>query len=239
MADQPRQNSAQQPGVTYASIAKKIDDVEKSVTRPETVYVNISSVFAVAPKPTSRSYAELLKVIDDVETKRSVKEAAKEKKDGPITAVPFSARAQQPTESALQGKQPTPQVTIAEYPGLQEAMQKPDESEENGSKLSRIKNIGQPKMKIDVSNLVLPGLQLSEQVNELDHIIEGLRQKAFDKEHFKIIVEEVYGLKQVAETERKEQKKSGKVAGSADKVLLAMRDKKIAEAIVMLNKGGK
>ncbi len=236
MDDQiPAQSAAPSNGV-YARLIGRIQEIEKTATRPENAYVNITSVFSTAQKEKPRTFSELLKAIDGIEAKKTAaKEVTKDK--GPVTPVPVSARVQ-PSEEKLPKKE---SAGIAEYPGLEAAMSKQENTDESKglSRLSRIRSMGQPKMHIDTEKLVLPGLQMQDQVTELDNIIAGLKQGAFDKDHIQIVIQEIYGLKQVADEQKKEQKKQAKKLTASDQTLWNMRDKKIAEAIIQLQKGGK
>lgn len=218
----------------YARLVAKIAEIEKSAPRPETSYVNISSSFYVELQSKPKTYAELLKIIDEIESRRGVKDSPKEK-ETPVTPVAVSAR-QQPSAAVPQPQQTVASISPVGYVGLDEAMKAPEESVEE-----KKRGFWKPKSKarIDTSNLVLPSLQLAEQVTELEHIIQGLKQAAFDKEHFQIVVDEVYGLKQVVDDQKIARKNAGGGAVGQNQQLMGLRDKKIAEAMVLLQKGGK
>ena len=233
VAQEPAKNNYSSSDV-YARLVAKIAEIEKSAPRPEASYVSISSSFHVEPQSKPKTYAELLKMVDEIESRRSVKDSFKEK-EVPVTPVAVSAR-QQPSTVAPQPQQTVSSISPVGYAGLDDAMKAPEESAEE-----KKRGFWKPKSKarIDTSNLVLPGLQLAEQVTELEHIIQGLKQAAFDKEHFQIVVDEVYGLKQTVDDQKIVQKKAGSGAIGQNQQLLRLRDKRIAEAMVLLQKGGK
>ncbi len=235
MADQAQPKDAYTSSDVYARLVSRISEMEKTATRPDTAYVNITSIFSVGQKPPPRPYADLLKAIDEIESKKpAAKEAPRER--GPIAAVPVSARSQENDER----QEPRETVETAEYPGLQEAMAGVQEAEEaKPSRLSRLASIGRTKARIDTSKLVLPNLQLSDQITEIERIIDGLKQGAFDKEHVQVVIEEVYGLKQAVDDQKKDRRGHAKAMTSAEQALWNMRDKRIANAIILLQKGGK
>ncbi len=74
--------------------------------------------------------------------------------------------------------------------------------------------------------LVLPGLSPSDQLSELEKIVEGIDTGAFDKEHIGIIKMEVSGLSKSLAARKAPQ--------GADSGILALRDKKLKEVLIKL-----
>ncbi len=74
--------------------------------------------------------------------------------------------------------------------------------------------------------LVLPGLSPSDQLSELEKIMEGIDTGAFDKEHMGIIRMEVSGLSKSLAVRKAPQ--------GADTGILALRDKKLKEVLIKL-----
>ncbi len=98
----------------------------------------------------------------------------------------------------------------------------------------KVKEIKRPKAKS--SDLVLPTLSLTDQISELERVIEGVKENIFDKEHLEIVKLEVFGLHDIvekAERERKK-KKAQAEAGTIEESLVAVRNQRLDDAIALL-----
>jgi len=84
---------------------------------------------------------------------------------------------------------------------------------------------------------VLPNLQISDQIQELERIITALRENVLDKEQMKIVKLELAGLKDYINKLRKEIEKEGKSLNELDQSLWAIRDQRLEEAIILSKSG--
>ncbi len=218
-------------GNAYLKIADTIAKIEASTARSELGFLDITGIVGAELQQLQRSYADLLGFIAMIESKRPLE----------IQRKPDEARAQvmaqqsQPVgpqmvaQATQAGQGPT--IKLPEYPGLEEAMKKQPQPEEDEAKPGKKQKRGRER--IDTSNLVLPTLDPKDQITELERIIEGLRQGIFDKEHLGVVITEIYGLKQVADDQRRAKKGA---QSTVQKSAASVRDKLIAEAIVLLHK---
>ncbi len=79
------------------------------------------------------------------------------------------------------------------------------------------------------ANLVLPNLSAADQLSELEKIIESIKNRVFDNNQMEIVRDEVFGLYD----SMKGANAAGN-AGGADPSLLALRDKRLSEALSLL-----
>ena len=91
------------------------------------------------------------------------------------------------------------------------------------------------KVKINIKDLVLPSLSISDQISELERIIEGLNEHVFDNEHIEIVAEEVYGLQQYINIGKKAKGKKQQVP-ELERSLEELRDQRLTDAVSLLSK---
>jgi hypothetical protein len=91
---------------------------------------------------------------------------------------------------------------------------------------------------VNIKDLVLPSLSISDQVSELERIIEGLRASAFDQDHLSVVAEEVYGLRQEVNRLAREMKKKQAEMNPLDKTLWTMREERLNDAVLLLKAQG-
>ncbi|MEM3841291.1 MAG: hypothetical protein QXN59_01180 [Candidatus Micrarchaeaceae archaeon] len=89
--------------------------------------------------------------------------------------------------------------------------------------------------KVDVDMMVLPSLSMSDQIAELERIMEGIKEGIFDAEHFEIVMEEVYALVKSVNERKKRLKKSGAKLSAIEQSLWLVRDKRLEEVIKAIN----
>ncbi|MGC8571783.1 MAG: hypothetical protein ACP5RI_02765 [Candidatus Micrarchaeia archaeon] len=92
------------------------------------------------------------------------------------------------------------------------------------------------KIKINIKDLVLPNLPVSDQISELERIIEGLNEHVFDSEHLEIVAEEVYGLEQYINIMKKAEKGKKKQLSDLERSLEELRDQRLSDAVALLSK---
>ncbi len=83
--------------------------------------------------------------------------------------------------------------------------------------------------------LVLPKLSTTDQISELEHMIDGLHENSFDYDHIEKIKKEVYALeKQVIQEIMKGKKKR---PTKAEQNLIKLRDQRLNEVMAILGDG--
>jgi hypothetical protein len=98
-----------------------------------------------------------------------------------------------------------------------------------------IKQQPQPAQAIELKQekgLVLPALSLTDQVAELDKIIENLKRKSFDSYQMKIVKEEVQGLSSIISS----QPQPTMQPSAFEQDLIAIRKSRLIEALSLLNR---
>jgi hypothetical protein len=87
---------------------------------------------------------------------------------------------------------------------------------------------------ISSNGIVLPSLQTSDQLHELEHIISALKESSFDKEQIGIVKLELGGLDRHVRELKKELLKEKKSLNPLDQSLCDMRDQRLNEALALL-----
>ncbi len=88
--------------------------------------------------------------------------------------------------------------------------------------------------KIDQKYMVLPSLSVSDQITELERIIEGIKENIFDSGHFEVVTEEVISLINVVNNLKKELKKKRINLGEFEVSLWQIRDQRLIEAMNLI-----
>ncbi|MCL5412585.1 MAG: hypothetical protein M1474_03010 [Candidatus Marsarchaeota archaeon] len=216
-------------GNAYLKITDMIAKIEASAAGNELGFLDITGIVGTELERPRRSYADLLGFIAMIESKRPLEMQRKPEEARVMAQQPQPTGPQMVAQATQTGQGPT--IKLPEYPGLEEAMKKQPQPEEDEAKPGKKQKKGRER--IDTSNLVLPTLDPKDQITELERIIEGLRQGIFDKEHLGVVVTEIYGLKQVADDQRRAKKGA---QSTVQRSAASVRDKLIAEAIVLLHK---
>ena len=88
-------------------------------------------------------------------------------------------------------------------------------------------------MKLEgADDVLLPKLSTSDQVAELERIIEGLKGNSFDKASLDVVKKELYGLKKSITAEKKSKTKE---SGTIEQSMVVLRDEHLERALAMLN----
>lgn len=224
--------------------SKKVDvsfvDLSELVNRPE------------APKA---SYADALQLIGEVEGggRRVRERAAQPGTLGPM-GVPVQLGQQVSSEVTQQKKKAEkkvekpsggwfkPKTKAPSAPMEMEEQRKQAAAQELGGVVEQLEQPRQPvqfpeiklKKKPNMNELVLPNLSIADQVSELEQIIEGLRENVFDEEHTNIVMQEVYGLEQTINAERKKLKGKPQGDNELERSLYDTRDQRLVEAATLL-----
>lgn len=93
---------------------------------------------------------------------------------------------------------------------------------------------GVTNRKIDQKYMVLPSLSVSDQITELERIIEGIKENIFDSGHFEVVTEEVISLINVVNNLKKELKKKRINLGEFEVSLWQIRDQRLNEAMNLI-----
>jgi hypothetical protein len=228
---------------SYRSLVELIESVEGSSKSPDVEFVDISPVQEAKKRgEVQGSYVDAMETISRIESERG-----REPRRRAPTVQPHLAMSGVQQTATSQGI-PAPQQVPAQ-PQLQPA-QRPQEFAEPTIKVQAEKEAKQlvsemhlQKVKINIrrinlKELVLPSLSMADQISELERIIEGIRENAFDQEHMTIVVEEVYGLQKYLAMQDKEQKRKRIEPSPLEQSLIALREQRLNDAFLELKQRG-
>jgi uncharacterized protein YoaH (UPF0181 family) len=250
----------------YQEMLGMIAEVEASVVHEDKTLIDMEGIpsGAAMQQGPKRSYQELVDVIDAVGggggARRRIREVQERKMPQPSQHLVTSGVAQssysygmqqqpQPTVPAQQAQpQKTPlqlQIPIPiQFPSKETLAKHGNRvAKELGAIAGRLSSFKPAlqlelrKKRIKISDLVLPSLSLADQISEVERIIEGLREGVFDKEHMEIVSQEIFGLQQVVDQMRKEQKGTAAETGTLEKSLTELRDQRLSEAASLIGGG--
>jgi Cu/Ag efflux protein CusF len=214
----------------YEALIKLAEEVTRSTDMEQpTYFVELPVITLGAEDPPT--YIDLVAIVDGIETGRR----------RPVEEIRAQRQVPQPPEHLIVSgmEQARHAVPITESITHEEEEIKKDLE----TIKKEIKSVS-PKLKevrlrhVKVKNLVLPSLSLSDQIAELQRIMEGINEGIFDKEHMEIVLEEVFGLYQVVEKAKKSLKKRNVQTGSLEQSLWALRDQRLNETIELLRRRG-
>jgi len=200
-------------------------------TNEEGVVLDLDKAVAVQPVESTGSYAQLVELIESVEGggRQKAKEVQKQKAPEPQEHIIMSGLEQ------AKYSNPVPSFTAKE----EEAARKEFEAlkEKLGGIAPKIRELKRPKVKS--GDLVLPTLSLTDQISELERIIEGVKENIFDKEHMDIVKLEVFGLNEIIERSERAKRKQAKAANAEaattiEESLVQVRNQRLAEAVTLL-----
>ena len=200
-------------------------------TNEEGVVLDLDKAVAVQPVESTGSYAQLVELIESVEGggRQKAKEVQKQKAPEPQEHIIMSGLEQ------AKYSNPVPSFTAKE----EEAARKEFEAlkEKLGGIAPKIRELKRPRVKS--GDLVLPTLSLTDQISELERIIEGVKENIFDKEHMDIVKLEVFGLNEIIERSERAKRKQAKAANAEaattiEESLVQVRNQRLAEAVTLL-----
>lgn len=225
----------------YMELVGLIKDVEAASQKTEQATIDLSQAFAAhAAQESQSSYHEVLKQITEVESGKHI-----EPKRHPQQGQPHLAMAgvQQAATSQVVPSMPQPQQ--APQPAQQpqqfaqpELKAKAEEEAKQFAAQMPLQKVTVNIKRLNLKDLVLPGLSMADQISELERIIEGIRENVFDQDHITIVVEEVYGLQQSIGKQEKDLKKKHIELSPLEQSLLALREQRINEAMLELSQHG-
>jgi hypothetical protein len=226
---------------SYNSLVELIESVEKSSQSPDVEFVDLS------PGQESRkrgevqvSYSNAMETISRIESERG----AEPRRRMP-TVQPHLAMSGVQQTATSQGV-----PTLQQAPAQPQPVQRPQEfaapaiktrAEKEAKQLASELHLQKVKInirRINLKELVLPSLSMADQISELERIIEGIRENAFDQEHMTIVVEEVYGLQKYIAMQEKEQKRKRIEPSPLEQSLIALREQRLNDAFLELRQRG-
>lgn len=206
--------------MSYNDMVKVIDVLEAGARKGELGYIDMSGVIGGAKTITAESYREILDTVEELEAKQKgvsgIKQAAKQVHE------PEEHRA------AAEGAR-------AERPAKRERME--EEIKAVAGRMPEAKpRFGELRIKMEsAKGLVLPSLQISDQIHELERIIAALKENALDEGQIRIARMEVSGLNKHVLGLKKELKREGKGLDQLGHSLWDMRDQRLGEAAALLD----
>ena len=229
---------------SYRSLVELIGSVENSSQKEDVDFVDMSA--GLGPKGRGEvqgSYVDAMETISRIESERGFEPRRRAQAAQPHLAM--SGVQQAATSQAV----PAPQEQV-QKPKTQPQPAKPQEfaepaikaqAEQEAKQLTSELHLQKVKInirRINLKELVLPGLSMADQISELERIIEGIRGNAFDQEHMAIVVEEVYGLQKHLVMQEKEQKRKHIEPSALEQSLIALREQRLNDAILELKQLG-
>ncbi len=210
-------------GIGYKAMADLIADAEKETQAKTTSPLEIKPLIEAPLPKVNFTYLDMLEEIDSIianKQKGTVKESVQTYQQPAAQHIITSGVEQSQLSNVI--------------PGAAE------ENAQGGGTLgpeAMLKQIPLPKFKymsakkVDVEQMVLPSLSMSDQIAELERIIEGTKENIFDADHFEIVMEEVYALVKTVNDRKKKMKKNGAKVSSLEQSLWLLRDRRLEEAI--------
>ena len=203
---------------------KEMEELEGSAKAEELGFVDISRMFGGKVQAAAPGYRKMLELLEGIESKQKAAERER----------PQAARQEQAAHAEAGSK--TAEVgagTAANAQRVKEEMH------------TIIGGLSAPKPKFGELRIkrpnalesVLPNLQISDQIQELERIIAALKKNAFDREQMKIVRTELNDLKDYVGALKKRLRKEGKGLNELDQSLWDIRDSRLGEAISLSKSG--
>ncbi len=203
--------------VTYSSLIGLIERLEEEAKGKEYPSIDLSQFFEIdnASKENKPSYEDVIRMLEDSEKKR--------RKEGEMLQ-----RVTQASAAVIQPKEYGQQ--------LEEQAKKAKGELESIISEIKLEKIHLRLRKVKQSELILPNLSPTDQISELEKIIEGLKENVFDEEHLAIIKEEIYGLLDSVNKSKKKISKKEVVLTDFDRSVMELRDERLNDALALLEK---
>lgn len=225
---------------SYNNLVNMIKDVEASSPKKDSESINASKIFNQSSSNKAKStYIDLMELIDTIESRRKAPRPSATMQ-GPVQPSHLiTAGVSQVGNSNIipETKQP---VVQNEAP-LQQQFAQPNakieavqEMKEATARIPSKQMIKASIKHINMKDLVLPSVSMSDQISELERIIEGLKENVFDEEHLDIVIQEIYGLSQYVEKTDKDLKKKHVELSQLERSLWQIRDQRLKEATAIL-----
>lgn len=208
----------------YSKLVEFIEESEREYhdTERELTSIDIGAALNAGLGGKRESYSEIIRSMGELEPSRRQKE---ERPREPKEHIIMSGIEQSRYSSAI--------------PSAPSRMAKEEEAK---NELSAIKErLGEIKpairelrlKRVNTKDLILPSLSLSDQIAELERIIEGVKENIFDEEHLAIVKQEVYGLDSIIERSERTRGR-GQQPSAIEDSLLSVRRQRLQEAMNLL-----
>jgi len=219
---------------TYSDLVKYLNDMESKAVQSPHSSVDISSFFDNKIEGSNITYIDMINLIDSLESKKPIRgiegqKIAPHMEVSGVTQTQYSQVGQMPAQHAQPQKEVAYEQPLA------------GKSAAAGGELADMtKEIEAPRIKgfdikkINEGDLVLPNLSMADQISELEKILEGLKENVFDGDHIGVVIEELYGLADVTNQERRRMKKNRISMSQLEQSLWRLRDDRLATAISLL-----
>ncbi len=238
----------------YVDLIKDIDEIEKASTKVDLNQIDISEIQSTQMQHPKPDFKAILDSAMRIESGKAIEQqqAQRQKQQQPkqVAQMQAAVRAAQAQATVMVAPEPLQQKPVQQVQVQQPQPPKPSLSEsvkgEISNFTSKLTQSSEPphqpintfKMQIEgEDDLILPKLSASDQISELERIMEGLQQNAFDKEHMAIVKKEAYGLSKAIARERKRGIYGGESSGMEQSLIL-IRDQRLSEVIAILSGAG-
>lgn len=237
----------------YSELIKIVDEIEKGATKVEFNSIDISTIETAKPELKKRDFRPLLDSAMAIEGGRAKEEPQPKPTPQQIKQILES----KPIKQALQmqvgtatSKNPAvqnttvymPEDTAAQVPQQQNSTLSQSVKEEIGvfaDKLTQ-KTEQQPQpintfsMKVEgADDIILPRLSTSDQIAEMERMIEGIKENSFSSDQLKVIKKEVTGLNDAIAREKAGG--YGKESSGIEQQLVQLRDRRLTEVMTIVS----
>ncbi len=219
---------------TYVDLVKYLGDLESKASQAPHSTVDLTSLLSSKSEESQVTYIDMINLIGSLESRKPIR-GVEGQKTAPHMEVSGVAQAQY--------------SQVGQGAAAQQQAQKPAAFEQPlsgksaaaGTEVADLtKEIDVPRIKgfdikkINEGDLVLPNLSMADQISELEKILEGLKENVFDDKHIGVVIEELYGLVDVTNQEKRRIKKSRTTMSQLEQSLWALRDERLTTAISLL-----
>ncbi|MEM3227869.1 MAG: hypothetical protein QXK65_02905 [Candidatus Micrarchaeaceae archaeon] len=217
----------------YAELIELIQGADAGPHESESMMIDLDMARGQANGGKASSYSELLEFIEAAEgsgRQKRGEELQRQKEQKPLQEHIVMAGLEQAKYS-----NPIPHGSFAAMEEEKAKEELKELKEKFGGIAPKLKELKRPRAKS--SDLVLPTLSLTDQISELERIIEGVKSNIFDKEHMEIVKLEVFGLDSIVEKAARERKKQAKQQAEKSELeesLVSVRNQRLADAVALL-----
>lgn len=208
----------------YDELIKVVDDVERNATPVERNLIDLTLISSSQTEYQKPGFAQLLELAMKIES-HTQKVESKSESARTLLQLQSVSRAPQRTQTLM--------VQQPERPHPAETVKKEISAFADRLETEQPLTTTSSNLKVDDDELVLPKLSVSDQISELERIVEGINQHVFDKQHLQIIKNEAYGLNRIVVNMEKGNDYLSKLS-EVDRSLASLRDQLLLEVIISL-----
>ena len=228
----------------YQELVREVQEIEANSTKVDFNTIDMSSISSITIEARRPAFSGMLdNAMAMEETVLAAQQLAKKGAQPARTLIQMQSTTKYQQATTVT---PSVQVQVVQKPPEPPPVQKPPEKIEEPKQAARKElskfadNLNlKEDQKINTSDvkpepeedLVLPSLSVSDQIAELERIIEGIKEHVFDREHMEIIKKEVYGLSHRVS----KMKASSTEVSSMQEPLTILRDMRIEAVKTLLS----